>query len=289
MKSNCFGRILLATDGSREADAATNATASLALACAAEVRVLHVWSLEVHHRNGVGDVETYREAEELITDAVRRLRSMGVEASGEISRSDHNHIAAAIARSAEDFEADLVVVGSRGLSDWQSIVHHSVSHGILGALSSPVLIVRGAEAPLVHRAQNVLLAIAGGDELEPAVRAAAAAASWPGSKVTVLHVAMAFIGTQDFSYVETDEEITATLERVVTLLREAGVDAKTVVAEPAGVARVVADTAAREGADIIVIGSSRIGDLASLLFGSVTHQLLRAATRPVLVAERTSR
>jgi nucleotide-binding universal stress UspA family protein len=289
MKNQSFGRILLATDGSGQADAATNAAASLALACSAQVRVLHVWSLEVHHREGVWDVETHREADALIDEAVKRLRALGVDASGQISRSDQNHVAAAIAQAAKDFQADLVVVGSRGLSDWQALLRHSVSHELLSTLDSPVLVVRGAEAPLVHRAQRVLLAIAGGDDLEPAVQAAIAAASAPGSTVIVLHVAMAFVGAQGFSYVETDEEIAATLDRATTMLKAAGVESETIVAEPTAVARAVADTAAHERADIIVIGSSRMGDLPSLIFGSVTHQLLRAATKPVLVAERTRR
>ncbi len=40
-------------------------------------------------------------------------------------------------------------------------------------------------------------------------------------------------------------------------------------------------------ADLIVIGSSRIGDLGSMLIGSITGSLLRATEWPLLVAERT--
>jgi nucleotide-binding universal stress UspA family protein len=49
---------------------------------------------------------------------------------------------------------------------------------------------------------------------------------------------------------------------------------------------VVADAASRWQADLIILGSSRIGDLGSLLFGSVTHDLLRGPDLPVLLAER---
>jgi nucleotide-binding universal stress UspA family protein len=289
MNTERFRRILLATDGSREAEAAMSSAGSFALACGAQVKVLHVWNLEVHHREGVWDVEMYPEAEALIGDAVRRLRALGVDASGEIRRSDPAHIADAIARSAEDFDADLVVVGSRGLSDWQSLLHHSVSHQLLGAVDSPVLVVRGTGTPVVHQAQKVLLAIAGPDDLELTAHAALAAAAAPGSKIVVLHVAMAFVGAQGFACVETDAEIQATLDRAVEVLHEAGVACETVVAEPASVAQVVAEMAVREQADVIVIGSSRMGDVASIVLGSVTHQLLRTATTPVLVAERARR
>jgi nucleotide-binding universal stress UspA family protein len=62
-----------------------------------------------------------------------------------------------------------------------------------------------------------------------------------------------------------------------------------IVAPSGPVAEKVIEAAAKWGADIIVIGSSRMGDLGSILLGSVTHSLLRSSDRPVLVAERTSR
>ena len=39
-------------------------------------------------------------------------------------------------------------------------------------------------------------------------------------------------------------------------------------------------------ADLIVVGSSRMGDIGSLFLGSVSHDLLHMTDRPVLVAER---
>jgi nucleotide-binding universal stress UspA family protein len=286
MEKNGFQRILLASDGSRQAEAAVSAAASLALASGGRVRAVHVWSLEVHESQGAWDVELFGEADSLIEKTVTRLWSLGVKADGAISRADHRHVGSAIAEEARRFEADLVVVGSRGLSDWQSLLHHSVSHELLGTLDCPVLVVRSQEAPAVHRAQKVLLAIAGGDDIVPAVGAAVAAASARGSRVVVLHVALAVTSFQGFAYVETDDEIEGTVDRVVKLLTDAGIPYETVVAEPAPVAEVVAEMAAAIQADVIVIGSSRMGDLTSMLFGSVTHQLLRATTKPVLVAER---
>ncbi|HEV2139816.1 MAG TPA: universal stress protein, partial [Candidatus Dormibacteraeota bacterium] len=57
---------------------------------------------------------------------------------------DNGHIAEALAEAADQYHADLVVVGSRGLSDWQSLVlAHSVSHQLLTKVDCPVLIVKG--------------------------------------------------------------------------------------------------------------------------------------------------
>ncbi len=286
MKTNGFNRILLATDGSVQAAAAVAVTASFAHASSAAVRVVHVWSMEVHHRNGTWDVEMLSEAEKLIAETTERLRASGVDAAGTISRADSQHVAFAVAEAARDFEADLVVVGSRGLSDWQSMRKHSVSHQLLSALDCPLLIVRDQTPAAVHDAERVVLAIAGGDDVVAGTQAAIAAAAAPSSRVLVVHVPQAVIGVQGLAYVEPDGEIAETLKHAATMLTDAGVTVETMVARTGPVAQVVAETAGGWRADVIVIGSSRMGDLGSLLLGSVTHDLLRVAKQPVLVAER---
>ena len=286
MKRQGFHKILLATDGSNQADAAVEVTAQFAHASSASVQVVHVWNLEVHHRHGVWDVEVRSEAEHLINETVKRLREKNVDAEGLIVRADHAHVAAAIAEAARQIQADLVVVGSRGLSDWQAMMRHSTSHQLLSAIDAPVLIVRGQGAAEGHTGTRVLVAVAGGDDIAPAIHAAVAAAAEPGSRVLAVHVAQALVGAQGVAFVEPEAEVRATLQRTGELLRDAEVPAEVKMLEPGPVAETLAAVAASWKADVIVIGSSRIGNLGSMLLGSVTHSLLRATERPVLVAER---
>src|SRR5579859_1264050 len=124
MKANTYRRILLATDGTDPAAAATNLTASMAQATEAEVRVLHVWNPGEHQHH----VEGRSDATAIVARTLATLQAHGLTATGEIVQADDKPIAAAIAQAARDFEADLVVMGSRGLSDWQSLLAHSVSH-----------------------------------------------------------------------------------------------------------------------------------------------------------------
>ena len=139
----------------------------------------------------------------------------------------------------------------------------------------------------MNEPRRVLLAIAGGDDVAPGVRAAVAAAKAPHSKVMVVHVAQAIFGAQGFAYVESDDEIQATMASAIRILRKIpGVQAEGVVAHAGPVAKAVAEIAVSWNADLIVVGSSRMGDLGSLLVGSVSHGLLHATERPVLVAER---
>jgi nucleotide-binding universal stress UspA family protein len=286
--SNGFRRVLLGTDTSQEADAAVDATIALVRNShlSADVRVVHVWNLEVHHPHGYWDIEVISEAEKLVGTTVERLKAAGLRADGEILRADSDHVADAIVRAAREFAADLVVVGSRGLSDWQSMFRHSVSHQVLSAVDCPVLIVRGNTQSPTGGPRRVLLAIAGGDDLAPGVRASVAAAAAAKSKVMVVHVAQAIIGGEGFAYVESDDEIRTTMASAIRLLGEAGVPCEGTVAHAGPVAKTVAEVAEAWKADVIVIGSSRMGDLGSLLLGSVSHNLLRTTERPVLIAER---
>jgi len=282
MKANTYRRILLATDGTDPAAAATNLTASMAQATEAEVRVLHVWNPGEHQHH----VEGRSDATAIVARTLATLQAHGLTATGEIVQADDKPIAAAIAQAARDFEADLVVMGSRGLSDWQSLLAHSVSHQLLTAIDSPVLIARGPLPDANLGPKRLLLAIAGGEDVDPAVRAATTAASMPGCEVLVLHVSQSILAGEGFGYVEPDEESQATVRRALELLREAGVTASSMVTPPGPVVRTIVEAAAGWRAEMIVIGSSRIGDLGSILFGSVTHGLLRASTRPVLVGGR---
>jgi nucleotide-binding universal stress UspA family protein len=281
-----FEKILLATDGSEQCQAAVDATIELACFSSAKVRVLHVWNLEVHHRDGHWDVEVRSEAQQLVDAAVSRLQAAGLDADGEIYRADSHHVASAIAIVARGFSADLVVVGSRGLSDWQSMFKHSVSHQVLCAVDCPVLVVRGRPIGDIFGPPKVLLAIAGGDDVRSAVRAAVAAAHAPGSKVMVVHVVQALFGAQGLAYVESDDEIKATIGSAIRLLTHSGVEADGMVAHTGPIAKSIAEIAVNWNADLIVVGSSRMNDLGSLLLGSVSHGLLHATELPVLVAER---
>jgi nucleotide-binding universal stress UspA family protein len=123
------------------------------------------------------------------------------------------HVGAAVAKAARAFEADLVVVGSRGLSDWRSLFEHGVSNQVLTAVSRPVLVVRGRLWFPFFTPSRVMLAIAGGDDVEPAIRAATAAASTPGSKVLVTHIVQSVIDSQGDVYVESEERSRPRLSR----------------------------------------------------------------------------
>lgn len=283
-----FKRILLATDGTPEAEAAVDAAISLARYGPANVCVLHVWNLEVRNRHGHWDVETHSDAESVVKQTIARLTAAGVMAGSEIDQADNAHVAQAIASVARESKADLVVVGSRGMSDWQSIFQHSVSHKVLSLVDCPVLVVRGdREHNVIGKLRRILVAVAGGDDVQSATDAAIAVAKTVNAQALVVHVAQAIFGAQGFAYVESQDEIERCVESAVQRLNDAGIPTETRVIRAGSVANALIDAAADWNADLIVMGSSRMGDVSSLLVGSVSHKLLHSSDLPVLIGERT--
>lgn len=283
-----FKRILLATDGTPEAEAAVDAAISLARYGPANVCVLHVWNLEVRNRHGHWDVETHSDAESVVKRTIARLTAAGVMAGSEIDQADNAHVAQAIASVARESKADLVVVGSRGMSDWQSIFQHSVSHKVLSLVDCPVLVVRGdREHNVIGKLRRILVAVAGGDDVQSATDAAIAVAKTVNAQALVVHVAQAIFGAQGFAYVESQDEIERCVESAVQRLNDAGIPTETRVIRAGSVANALIDAAADWNADLIVMGSSRMGDVSSLLVGSVSHKLLHSSDLPVLIGERT--
>jgi nucleotide-binding universal stress UspA family protein len=136
-----FERMLLAVDGSEPAKRAAEDAADLARKVQAEVVVLHVKERDVTWAGGV-DLETPREAHELVDETVRVLKDLGVSARGEVEASVYGRAARVILETGNDVGADLIVMGSRGLSDLAGLVMGSVAHKVLHLAHCPVLVVR---------------------------------------------------------------------------------------------------------------------------------------------------
>jgi nucleotide-binding universal stress UspA family protein len=136
-----FERMLLAIDGSEPAKRAAEVAADLARKIRAEVVVVHVKEREVTWAGGV-DLESSGEAQDLVDDVVRTLKDTDVSARGEVHHAVYGRAARVILEAANDNSADLIVMGSRGLSDMAGLVMGSVTHKLLHLAHCPVLVVR---------------------------------------------------------------------------------------------------------------------------------------------------
>jgi nucleotide-binding universal stress UspA family protein len=139
-----FKRILLAVDDSESSSRAIEACAEMAEAHGSEVVVLHVREREViggPRSSSALELEEPPEARVLVDRAVNTLTERGLGAKGTIVNGTVGRTARVIIDTAEADDAGLIVMGSRGLSDWEGLFVGSVTHRVLHLARMPVLAV----------------------------------------------------------------------------------------------------------------------------------------------------
>jgi nucleotide-binding universal stress UspA family protein len=136
-----FKKILVAIDGSTYSQLALPAAIEVATKFGSEILVLHV-SEHDRGRAAVFTLETPAEATTMVGNAVRTARQAGTNAKGELRDVAAGHVAKAIVETAETNAIDLIVMGSRGLSDVQGLMLGSVTHKVMQTADLPVLVVR---------------------------------------------------------------------------------------------------------------------------------------------------
>ncbi len=134
-----FEKILLAVDGSEPSGRAIPAAADIASAHRGEVLVLHV---QEYGLTWGAEVETSSEATDLVDRVVADLKDQGVNVRGEVTRAPLGQTPRAILNVARDEGVDLIVMGTRGLSDWGRLLMGSVAHKVIHLAECPVLVVR---------------------------------------------------------------------------------------------------------------------------------------------------
>ncbi len=136
-----FEKILLAIDGSEPSVRACELVQRLALASKADVLVFHVVERYIGYAGAI-EAETPEEITDLVDETVRSLKDVGISARGEIVHVVANQTAHQILVAATEFDADVIVLGSRGLSDMAGILLGSVTHKVIHLADRPVLVVR---------------------------------------------------------------------------------------------------------------------------------------------------
>ncbi|MBK9712610.1 MAG: universal stress protein [Kouleothrix sp.] len=134
-----FKRILLATDGSPVVEREILYAEHLARVEQAELFVLHAYDPPARYAVFPGYeqlLERYHEvAQAVVDDAVNALREDGVTAQGEVRVGP---AAEAIIAAAAEHSIDLIVMGTRGSGNIQSMIG-SVSAQVLRQTHCPVL------------------------------------------------------------------------------------------------------------------------------------------------------
>jgi nucleotide-binding universal stress UspA family protein len=145
-------RILLAIDGSSSSDHARDLVAALPWREGGDVRIVSVAPTFTELLGVARTATVPRDIRELESETVRIHRRALDTADREI-RSAHADVAiqslllrgrpaSTIVEQARAMEADLIVVGHRGRSSWESVLVGSVAAEVVDQASCPVLVVR---------------------------------------------------------------------------------------------------------------------------------------------------
>lgn len=144
-------RILIATDGSESAMEAVDFGIELALEQGAAVTFVHAtmpieWAVyPFGPLDAIPSAAPPAEEDEALRAALQRAEAKGVPALPVAVLGDP---VTEVTAYAESMNADLIVVGSRGLGGVTSALLGSVSKGVLKHAGCPVLVVRAAHAPV---------------------------------------------------------------------------------------------------------------------------------------------
>lgn len=282
-------KILFATDGSAEAEKAAQLLQKLPLRPGSSIHVFTVtagaeWTMPewfVTREHAWGESVSAKGAEALRRDGVT---TTGTARSGAVAYE--------IIQAAEEQEADLVVIGSKGLTGLAGFLLGSAARNVAKHAQRSVLVARD----LRHDLQRVVLAV---DDSPHAVQAVDFLARLPLPADTVVHVV----------------QVVRTLQPHAVVAPEFLVEYETALAEAAGEAAVAAQSMAQtacaqlqasgkqaeplvlrgdpadeilsfarqQEADLIVAGARGTSLIAGLLVGSVADRLLKRAECSVLL------
>jgi nucleotide-binding universal stress UspA family protein len=288
-------RVLLATDGSKDALGAAAYLKTLPLPPPATVRIVAVVSLPVFAADVASAPLLKRSmldrAQGIVEEARAALAPAGFAVETDVSMGDPR---AEIVRQAEEWRADLIVLGARGLGRVKRFLLGSVSDWIASHAHCAVLVVKGPPRKL----GSVLVGMDGSEDSFRAVRFLRLLALPRPTKVRLLSVVerMRYPTTAPQSVhgqlvamiKELEDERRAELDRVLERAATELDDKITRVTRytPTGdPAEEIVATANDFDADLVVVGARGLGGIARVLLGSVSQKVLHHARCPVLIVK----
>jgi nucleotide-binding universal stress UspA family protein len=289
-------KILVATDGSEEAELAAATAVGLAKEGGSELHVLHVGpglplyelpDYPAHFEEVVEDQK--QEAQRILDEQVRRVEDLGAAVAAAHLEMDERP-ARAIVETGEKLGAGLVVMGSRGLGGLRRALMGSVSSSVVHYAHCPVLVVRGEALTLPTR---ILLAIDGSEDARLAANTALDLSKMLESELHVVYVEpMPERHTERVRFtVDMPEEVVrgvqkeaeTKLEKLVEKVAEGGGEVTGAHARVGSPTAEIVALAEELGVGLIVIGSRGLGGIRRALMGSVSDAAVRHAHCPVLV------
>lgn len=145
-----FTKVIVAYDGSQDAARAVQLAGSIASRYGSSVTVVHVFASPVLALGAASEmpIPDYTPFEDAAKAAAQNVLSKGLQlaaeeglnAEGELIEAPS--VVEAIVKLAEKRGADLIVVGTRGMTGFKQLILGSVSSGLISHARCPVLVAR---------------------------------------------------------------------------------------------------------------------------------------------------
>lgn len=276
--TSVFRNLLIADSGKGHVEEMVRILRDIPPCRQARINLLHV----IPEQGGL-DLESHRQqAEVLIKEAVERLGLSPGEVNTMVREGDAK---LTVLNVADELEADLIVMGSRGLGRLQSILGNSASQYVFQLSTRPMLLVR--DDLYVKAINRVLVAIDGTGVGDDALRLACELVQGiPGGSLTGVHVSRQDITPSRGGRTPGDD----VLQKAIQRARSFGVEMKG-LHRTGDIARGVCAAAEEAKADLVVIASQdrrplvarALVDLDKLLGSSVSDYIRVHAPAPVLL------
>ncbi|MCT0206698.1 universal stress protein [Synechococcus sp. CS-1332] len=273
-----FRNLLIADSGKGHVEEMVRILRDIPPCRQARINLLHV----IPEQGGL-DLETHRQqADILVKEAIERLGLTPGDVNILVREGDTK---LTVLKVADELEADLIVMGSRGLGRLQSILGNSASQYVFQLSTRPMLLVR--DDLYVKAINRVLVAIDGTGVGDDALRLACELVQGiPGGSLTGVHVSRQDITPSRGGRTPGDEVLLKAIQRA----RSFGVEMKG-LHRTGDIARSFCATAEDVKADLVVIASQDrrplvargLVDLDKLLGSSVSDYIRVHAPAPVLL------
>ncbi|WP_222913253.1 universal stress protein [Natrinema sp. SYSU A 869] len=292
-----YDRILIAVDGSDEAERAAERGLEFARVFDATVAVLHVVDQKsLRLATSADEKERLRERGETVLEEIEELASaIGQPVTTELTEGKP---AIRIAEYAAKRDAGLIVVGRQGLTGLGKRLLGGVTEQLLRRSDVPVFVVPKNASDATTDYSDLLVPTDGSETATVAAEHGAAVAQQYGSTVHVLNVVDLQAAGGAFNAGGLEREFVdrleadgkAVVEDAATEIGDAVPDVTTAVVRTtsfegvtAGICEYVDDT----DIDLVAMGARGRSNLGRHVLGSVTSTLLRSVDVPVLVVTRS--
>lgn len=274
-----FRNVLIADSGKGHVEEMVRMLRDIPVVRQARLNLLHV----VPEQAGEDFQQHWQQAAGLVADAVSRLQLNPSEVNTIIRQGDTKQT---VLQVADELDADLIVMGSRGLNRIQSILGNSASQYVFQLSTRPMLLVR--DDLYVRHINRVMVTVDGTGVGDDALRLAAdLVREIPGGSLTGVHVTRQDITPSRGGRSPAD----AVLDKAVQKARTYGVSLKPLHRTGPDIGRTVCAAAEEINADLLVIASQdrrpvvakALVDLDRLLGSSVSDYIRVHAPAPVLL------